>query len=138
MTESLSNLLDVDGALKRCWWCGDDPLYITYHDTEWGVPVFEPIRLFEKLALEGFQAGLSWITILRKRENFRRAFRDFDPQVVAQFNARHVRRLLDDAGIVRHRGKIESTVNNAKLATVQPTQRIRKLGFGSSSRSRTR
>ncbi len=100
----------------RCWWCGDDPLYVRYHDDEWGRPVRDDRRLFEKICLEGFQAGLSWITILRKRENFRRAFRDFDPDRVARFTARDVERLLADEGIVRHRGKIESTINNAKRA----------------------
>jgi DNA-3-methyladenine glycosylase I len=100
--------------LVRCWWCGDDPLYVEYHDTEWGVPEFDPVRLFEKLALEGFQSGLSWITILRKRENFRRAFCDFEPSVVAKFGGRDVRRLLADVGIVRHRGKIEAVIHNAR------------------------
>lgn len=98
----------------RCWWCGDDPLYVGYHDAEWGVPVFDGIRLFEKLALEGFQSGLSWITILRKREHFRAAFRGFEPAVVARFGARDVTRLLADAGIVRHRGKIEAVISNAR------------------------
>jgi DNA-3-methyladenine glycosylase I len=100
----------------RCWWCGDDPLYVRYHDEEWGRAVTDDRRLFEKVCLEGFQAGLSWITILRKRENFRRAFRDFDVDRVARFTARDVERLLRDDGIVRHRGKIESTINNAKRA----------------------
>ncbi len=98
----------------RCWWCGEDPLYRHYHDTEWGVPVVSEQRLFEKLALEGFQAGLSWITILRKRDAFRRAFAAFDPERVARFGARDVRRLLADTGIVRHRGKIEAVIHNAR------------------------
>jgi len=102
--------------LTRCWWCGNDPLYVRYHDEEWGRPVTDDRRLFEKVCLEGFQAGLSWITILRKRESFRRAFRDFDPDRVARFTARDVTRLLRDETIVRHRGKIESTINNAKRA----------------------
>jgi DNA-3-methyladenine glycosylase I len=102
--------------VKRCWWPGEDDLYIKYHDHEWGRPVADDRRLFEKICLEGFQAGLSWITILRKRDNFRKAFKDFDPAVVARFGAREVQRLLKDAGIVRHRGKIESTINNAKRA----------------------
>lgn len=105
----------ADGA-RRCWWCGDDPLYIRYHDDEWGVPVLDDVRLFEKICLEGFQAGLSWITILKKRENFRRAFAGFDFRKVARFNSRSVNRLMGDAGIVRHRGKIESTINNARRA----------------------
>jgi DNA-3-methyladenine glycosylase I len=102
--------------MKRCWWPGEDELYIRYHDEEWGRPVRDDRRLFEKICLEGFQSGLSWITILRKRENFRKAFKDFEPAVVARFGARDVQRLLKDAGIVRHRGKIESTINNAKRA----------------------
>jgi DNA-3-methyladenine glycosylase I len=100
----------------RCWWPGDDALYIKYHDEEWGQPVTDDICLFEKICLEGFQAGLSWITILRKRENFRRAFCHFDPVVVARFTGKDVQRLLEDEGIVRHRTKIESTINNARLA----------------------
>jgi DNA-3-methyladenine glycosylase I len=106
--------LVVDGSRARCAWCGTDPLYITYHDTEWGFPVRDDTRLFEKLSLEGFQSGLSWITILRKRDNFRRAFRGFDIDRVARFGPKDVARLLGDAGIVRHRGKIESTINNAR------------------------
>ena len=102
--------------MKRCWWPGEDELYIDYHDREWGRPVVDDRRLFEKICLEGFQSGLSWITILRKRENFRRAFKNFDPQLVAKFSARDVQRLVKDAGIIRHRGKIESTINNAKRA----------------------
>ena len=102
--------------MKRCSWPGEDELYIRYHDEEWGRPVTDDRRLFEKICLEGFQSGLSWITILRKRENFRKAFKNFDPAVVARFGARDVQRLLKDAGIVRHRGKIESTINNAKRA----------------------
>lgn len=102
--------------MKRCFWPGEDPLYIRYHDEEWGRPVTDDTRLFEKICLEGFQAGLSWITILRKRENFRKAFKGFDLSTVARFTAKDVQRLLKDEGIVRHRGKIESTINNAKRA----------------------
>jgi DNA-3-methyladenine glycosylase I len=102
--------------MARCSWAGTDPLYIQYHDDEWGRPVVDDRRLFEKLCLEGFQAGLSWITILRKREHFRTAFADFDPTRVAQFGARDVTRLLRDEGIVRHRGKIESAIQNARRA----------------------
>jgi DNA-3-methyladenine glycosylase I len=108
-------LVGADGR-ARCHWCGADRLYVQYHDEEWGRPVRHDARLFEKVCLEGFQSGLSWLTILRKRENFRRAFRGFDPVLVARFNKRSVERLLGDAGIVRHRGKIESAINNAKRA----------------------
>jgi len=102
--------------IRRCWWCGDDELYVAYHDGEWGFPVADDRRLFEKVCLEGFQAGLSWLTILRKREAFRAGFANFEFERVAKFKARDVERLLGDAGIVRHRGKIESTINNAKRA----------------------
>jgi DNA-3-methyladenine glycosylase I len=104
------------GTVERCWWCGTDPLYVRYHDEEWGKPVKDDNRLFEKICLEGFQAGLSWLTILRKRENFRRAFAGFAIDAVARYNARDVNRLLKDEGIIRHRGKIESTINNAQRA----------------------
>jgi len=100
----------------RCAWGVSTPDYVAYHDTEWGFPVHDDTRLFEKLCLEGFQSGLSWLTILRKRPAFRAAFAGFDPARVARFGARDVRRLLGDAGIVRHRGKIESTINNARRA----------------------
>jgi DNA-3-methyladenine glycosylase I len=102
--------------VARCSWAGTDPLYVQYHDDEWGRPVVNDRRLFEKLCLEGFQAGLSWITILRKREHFRKAFADFDPARVAKFGPRDVTRLLQDVGIVRHRGKIESALQNARRA----------------------
>src|SRR5204862_6090449 len=105
----------VDGK-HRCAWCATAPDFLGYHDTEWGFPVAEDRRLFEKLSLEGFQSGLSWRTILAKRENFRAAFRDFDIDRVARFTARDVQRLLGDAGIVRHRGKIEAVINNARRA----------------------
>lgn len=98
----------------RCSWCGTDPLYVAYHDDEWGVPKADDIALFEKLVLEGFQAGLAWITILRKREAFRAAFDGFDPERIARYDARKVKSLLADAGIVRHRGKIEAAISNAK------------------------
>ncbi len=110
-----SILIGEDG-ITRCWWAGSDPLYRSYHDTEWGFPVTSDTRLFEKLCLEGFQAGLAWITILRKRENFRAAFAGFEIPTVATFGTDDVERLLGDAGIVRHRGKIESTINNAARA----------------------
>src|SRR5262245_15612093 len=105
--------LGTDGH-ARCGWCRSDPDYVAYHDDEWGRPVRDDRRIFEKISLEGFQSGLSWLTILRKRDNFRRAFADFDVDRVARFTARDVTRLLKDAGIVRHRGKIESTINNAR------------------------
>jgi DNA-3-methyladenine glycosylase I len=110
-------LVRNEDGVVRCWWGGGDDLaYRAYHDEEWGRPVTDDVRLFEKLALEGFQAGLSWLTILRKREAFRRAFAGFDFRRVARFDERDVARLLGDASIVRHRGKIESTVNNARRA----------------------
>ncbi len=105
-----------DDGVQRCWFAGTDPLYTRYHDREWGFPVRNDTRLFEKICLEGFQAGLAWITILRKCENFRAAFRNFEIDAVARMNARSVARLLRDPGIVRHRGKIESTLNNARRA----------------------
>lgn len=108
--------IGADG-IPRCWWgAGPDPEYVRYHDEEWGRPMESDRRLFEKLCLEGFQSGLSWLTILRKRENFRAAFAGFDPQLVADFGLDDVERLVGDAGIVRHRGKIESTINNARRA----------------------
>jgi len=101
---------------QRCHWCVGVAEFLPYHDTEWGYPVDDDIRLFEKLSLEGFQAGLSWRTILAKRENFRRAFAGFDFRTVAHFGGRDVQRLLKDEGIVRHRGKIEAVINNARRA----------------------
>ena len=103
-------------VIRRCSWAGDDALYVSYHDHEWGFPNGDDQRLFEKLCLEGFQSGLSWRTILGKREAFRKAFAGFDFDRVARFAPRDVDRLLEDAAIVRHRGKIESTINNAKRA----------------------
>ena len=100
----------------RCRWCGAAPEFLDYHDTEWGFPVDEDQRLFEKLSLEGFQSGLSWRTILAKRENFRAAFHDFDFDRIARYTRRDLDRLLGDAGIVRHRGKIEAAINNARQA----------------------
>lgn len=101
---------------SRCGWCSSAPEFLAYHDTEWGFPVSDDQRLFEKLCLEGFQSGLSWRTILVKRENFRAAFRDFDIERIARFTQRDVDRLLKDEGIVRHRGKIEAVINNARKA----------------------
>jgi DNA-3-methyladenine glycosylase I len=105
-----------DDGVVRCFWGSSAPEYRAYHDEEWGFPVADDHRLFEKLVLEGFQSGLSWLTILRKRENFRKAFADFDFERVVLFGERDVERLLGDAGIVRHRGKIEAAINNAARA----------------------
>lgn len=109
-------LQETSNGEHRCWWPGDDAQYIEYHDAEWGRPVTDDTRLFEKICLEGFQAGLSWLTILRKRENFRSAFAHFDMDLVARFGEKDINHLLQDAGIVRHRGKIEATINNAGRA----------------------
>jgi DNA-3-methyladenine glycosylase I len=107
-------VIGADGIV-RCWWCGDDPLYVDYHDREWGTPLRDERALFELLCLEGFQAGLSWITILRKRVAFREAFEGFDTGVVARYGERDVERLLSNPGIVRHRGKITATIANAQV-----------------------
>lgn len=120
MTEAMQSpppvagLFTDDSGQHRCFWCEASPLYKHYHDHEWGFPVDDERRLFEKLCLEGFQAGLSWITILNKREAFRAGFANFEAEELSRFDERDVARLLADAGIVRHRGKIESTINNAK------------------------
>ena len=111
-----SGLVRGDDGVPRCAWCTGDAGYRAYHDREWGFPVVDDVRLFEKLCLEGFQAGLSWLTILRKREHFRRAFRGFEIEAVARMGARDVARLLRDPGIVRHRGKIEAAIANARAA----------------------
>ena len=100
--------------LIRCHWPGEDPLYCAYHDEEWGVPEYDDRALYEKLVLDGFQAGLSWITILRKRENFRAAFKGFKPETIARWGEKDVTRLLADSGIIRHRGKIEGAIANAR------------------------
>jgi len=110
----MQDLLIDDNGVARCGWCGADPQYVAYHDHEWGVPREDDVTLFEKICLEGFQAGLSWLTILRKRDRFREVFHGFEPARVARMTQRDVERLLQDAGIVRHRGKIESTINNAQ------------------------
>jgi DNA-3-methyladenine glycosylase I len=99
----------------RCWWPGQDALYQSYHDAEWGVPEYDSRALYEKLVLDGFQAGLSWITILRKRENFRKAFHQFDPQKIARYGERDIERLLKNDGIIRSRAKIEAAIKGAKL-----------------------
>ena len=109
----MAPLLHPDG-LHRCPWAGEDPLYVAYHDTEWGVPEFDDRALYEKLMLDGFQAGLSWITILRKRDNFRRAFDGFEPQKIARYTPKKIEALMQDAGIVRNRAKIEGAVAVAR------------------------
>ena len=110
-----ASLVEGDDGLARCWWCGDDPLYVAYHDDEWGQPTRDERELFELLSLEAFQAGLAWITILRKREAFREAFDGFDIETVASYDEADIERLLGNAGIVRHRGKIEATIRLANL-----------------------
>jgi len=100
---------------SRCTWPGTDPIYVAYHDEEWGVPEYDDRALFEKLILDGFQAGLSWITILKKRENFRKAFDGFEPEKIARYTDKKVEKLLQDEGIIRHRGKIEATIGNARV-----------------------
>jgi DNA-3-methyladenine glycosylase I len=128
------SLIAHDDGHSRCSWCGQGQAlqdYIDYHDTEWGMPVKDERRLFEKMTLEGFQSGLSWLTILRKREGFRAAFKNFEIEKVARFTAKDVERLVQDAGIVRHRGKIESCINNAQrvadLLDKQGTGALAKL-----------
>ncbi|WP_425906305.1 DNA-3-methyladenine glycosylase I [Nitrobacter sp. TKz-YC02] len=111
MTQSAR--MHADG-LARCPWPGDDPLYLAYHDTEWGIPEYDDRALFEKLILDGFQAGLSWITILRKRDNFRRAFEGFNPETIARYDEKKVHALMNDAGIVRNRAKIEGAITSAR------------------------
>jgi DNA-3-methyladenine glycosylase I len=108
------DLIQHPDGKHRCWWPGQDDLYVAYHDVEWGVPEYDDRALFEKLILDGFQAGLSWITILRKRENFRRAFAGFDPEAIARFDDSHVETLMLDPGIVRNRAKIVSAVASAR------------------------
>ncbi len=110
----MSTVRTHDDGLKRCPWPGDDPLYVAYHDLEWGVPEYDDRALFEKLILDGFQAGLSWITILRKRDNFRKAFDDFDPEKIVRYKPAKVEALMNDTGIVRNRAKIEGTILGAR------------------------
>ena len=111
-------LITGKDSKSRCFWCGDDEQYVAYHDLQWARPVVDDTALYEKICLEGFQAGLSWLTILRKRESFRDAFRGFEPRVVAKFNQRDVARLMKNESIVRHRGKIEAAINNAQATLV--------------------
>ncbi len=108
------SLTEIDGK-KRCWWCGDDPEYMAYHDTEWGVPIHDDRKLFELLNLEGAQAGLSWITILRKRDTYREAFDDFYPEKIAQYDQTKIDELLNNPGIVRNKLKVNAFITNAKL-----------------------
>jgi DNA-3-methyladenine glycosylase I len=103
-----------EDGVCRCSWCGTDPLYVHYHDTDWGVPEYDSRALWEKLILDGFQAGLSWITILRKREQFRKAFDGFRPEIIARYDAGKIEELMQDAGIVRNRLKIEATITSAQ------------------------
>jgi DNA-3-methyladenine glycosylase I len=103
-----------EDGVCRCSWCGTEPIYVHYHDTDWGVPEYDSRALWEKLILDGFQAGLSWITILKKRENFRAAFDGFDPHLIARYNAKKVSALMNDIGIVRNRLKVEATISNAQ------------------------
>ena len=111
---SRSARLHPDGK-TRCPWPGEDPFYVAYHDTEWGVPEYDDRALYEKLILDGFQAGLSWITILRKRENFRSAFHDFQPEKIARYDAKKIHALMNDVGIVRNRAKIDAAIESAKI-----------------------
>lgn len=136
MSENTGLITGPDG-IERCFWHGNLPDYLHYHDHEWGRPMANDTRLFEKICLEGFQSGLSWLTILRKRENFREAFAGFEVDRVARFTDEDVERLLGNAGIIRHRGKIVSTINNADAPASWPTRRDRwRHGSGSSSRGR--
>ena len=125
-TQSSQSTIKGEDGNKRCAWCVSDPQYMKYHDTEWGKPVTDDQKLYEKLCLEGFQAGLSWLTILRKRENFREAFQGFDPEKVAKFTSRDITRLMKNDGIVRNRMKIEAAIANAK-ATLRAQDELDSL-----------
>ena len=114
MHTDASGLIHHPDGCARCWWAGQDPVYVAYHDTEWGVPEWDSRALYEKLILDGFQAGLSWITILRRREGFRRAFAGFDPEAIARFTDADVERLMQDPGIIRNRAKIRGTIAGAR------------------------
>ncbi|QDV22153.1 DNA-3-methyladenine glycosylase I [Aureliella helgolandensis] len=128
-TNTERGLVLGNDSITRCWWCGSDAEYVDYHDTEWGHPVVDDVRLFEKICLEGFQAGLSWLTILRKREAFRVAFQGFEIEKVARYTERNVEQLLANAGIVRHRGKIEAAIKNARLALELKAERHSLAGY---------
>ena len=112
---AIRGVIKGEDGKKRCPWPGTDPLYVEYHDTEWGVPEYDDRALYEKLILDGFQAGLSWITILRKRDNFRKAFDDFQPEKIARYSEKKVHALMNDAGIVRNRSKIEGAIASARV-----------------------
>jgi DNA-3-methyladenine glycosylase I len=114
MTKQNDSVIKHEDGIHRCFWCGVDPVYVAYHDTEWGVPEYDSRALFEKLLLDGFQAGLSWITILRKRDAFREAFDGFEPEIMARYNARKLQSLMKNEGIVRNRLKVEASVSNAQ------------------------
>lgn len=114
MSKPPLSVIRHDDGIQRCFWCGTDPVYVAYHDEEWGVPEYESRALFEKLLLDGFQAGLSWITILRKRDAFREAFDGFDPEIMARYNARKLASLMKNEGIVRNKLKVEASVTNAQ------------------------
>lgn len=116
LVQPQDGLIISDDGKARCWWHGNDPEYQRYHDEEWGYPVDDDRHLFEKICLEGFQAGLSWLTILRKRDNFRTAFDGFDYHKIAKYDQAKIEELLQDVSIIRHRGKIEATINNAQQA----------------------
>lgn len=117
MTNDTANDLATDEHGKtRCLWCVSDPIYVTYHDEEWGKPVTDDRRLFEKICLEGFQCGLSWLTILKRRQGFREAFADFDFETISKWSSKEVDRLVQNEAIIRHRGKIEATIHNASMA----------------------
>jgi DNA-3-methyladenine glycosylase I len=135
-----AQLVRGDDRRRRCWWGASTPDYVAYHDEEWGRPVTDDRGLYEKMVLEGFQSGLSWLTILRKRENFRAAFAGFEIEAVAAFGARDVKRLLADAGIVRHRGKIEAAIANAQAAAQmhRDGESLAELWWSSAPRGRQR
>ncbi len=132
-------ILHPDGC-PRCWWAGQDPLYVAYHDTEWGVPEYESRALYEKLILDGFQAGLSWITILKRREGFRAAFDGFSPEIVARYTDADIARLMADTGIIRNRAKIVGTIAGARawlrIEESGPASRASSGTFATGGRSR--
>jgi DNA-3-methyladenine glycosylase I len=140
MTDPAAALVRDDRGRRRCWWGASTPDYAAYHDEEWGRPVTDDRGIYERMVLEGFQSGLSWLTILRKRDNFRAAFRDFEIERVARFGARDVDRLIADAGIVRHRGKIEAAMANAKAAATMHAagESLAKLFWSYAPRGRRR